>query len=1774
VPQLIVANKSSEFPSLRISVFRGLPDATGAASGRFAPRATLELDRMPEAMAVADVDSDGLPDVVTTQIDFNNGASAVSWLLGTADGGFAPGGSVSFTGYAGRLAIGDIDGDGHRDVAVIPSRVAYGAENLDLVILWGTASGGFSTDDMLRLPIAGTATDVVIADVDGDGRRDVVTAQAGEAAGRIEVRRGLPTLDPADRTGRVSAVADTIAVDGSPQRIIAHDMNRDGVADIVAACDAAPGSGSLPSGSVVVLHSVTGAGWFAAATSGIGSAPGGVTAADVDGDDIIDVVVTSATDNSAAVLVGTAAGGLRGPMPYGVGKSPQGVTTGDLDGDGRPEIVTADMASGTATILWQRADGSFTDTTRDVGTLKVVAADVNGDGRMDAITLAPGAQDVSVLIGRGDGTFSQRGRYRIGGDLVSVAVGDLNGDGRLDIVAANRADPSAGVAPITILFGRGDGSFDQRVSLTPDGIPSSLAVDDVDGDGTSDIVFTTFGAPAAPGQVTVLFNARGSLAFTTRLTRDVGQLPVSVTVADIDADGRKDLLVANFGGSDATAPGGLTLLLGAGGATLAPEITVDVRPADPDLAAASVGVFGATVGQMLGDSRPDVALTMSQETSGNSLVILGDFRDGRFGSRQDIPLSSVGTAPVAGDVDGDGNADVAVAITPIFSLAGTVGVFTSRTGFSTPLMVATDRTPQGVAIADLDGDGRQDLLGVDDSPRLFAWLGQPSGEVALVGAGTFVDRLSNRVVPLPPAPGFPGGTVTLDITGSVRIRLDGEAGAGPPAGVTAFDVAAVRAATGEPAITTIDADRRGVSLYAVRPDGGLGPRRRLALPDVGGRPAVLSRIRSVDVDGDGNGDIVVSDPGTGSIRVLLAGGRGDFVGSTWQPYEAGAGVSQFVLADVNRDGRADLVAADQVSGDVSVRLGAGATIPGAAASAFGPERRYRATSRDAAFAIDPLTGRGTPVTDATIDDVAVADVDDDGRPDIVVTSSAEGSYAVLAGLPGGGFAAPALHYPRSVAAPGPTLFTRPVAPRDIATGDFDGDGEADLAVLDRANEEVLVYLSGRRPSGRDPFAMPTSTIPLAGNAPTSLAATDAGGPAGRADGVLDLVVGNDYGDVLVLRGEADARGRGTGRFARSVRADAGVALVATDVDGDGRTDFIYGSRSLDRVAVNSGANATIFAADQTAGVIGPSAVKTVTERVGGTVLTDLLVANGAGNELLLFPRSAGGGDAFLPPRRFFVGTNPTAIATGDLNDDGITDVAVANGGSNDLSIMLGATGGDGRWTLVAGPRLALGGARPTALDVGDFATLAGRAGADGIPDIAVTTAGAGGITLIPGVGRGYFADNALLQLALPEAAAPTAVFALPRGGGRAADIVVVNAGTNSISTFDGGRGFARADIGSGGLGPRAAAVYSAGGSTVLAVANAGTGNVSMFLASASSLTAGGIGFANIASSPFANASALAFDSTGQLFGTAGGNESPLALYSFSQAALTPTVANATLRALINFLPSQASGIGLVATLVTSAGIPVADQTSGSGRAAGGRATAARTDDAEILGGEGEPPEPVAEDAAREKSDVAVTDTEAAPILRFFLDVEATLEDTNARLLEDLLSHATGQRVWVSLATPAENEAPADATAAAAAAPVSNRSATRPPPVEHAANASHAGERSGTIAAPGMFTLPHDPRHGATARAGHLPEPAVRWRAWAGDQPADRREPALPADRPAAARGRARAFRASEATLGPARPTQHAGAERAVPPVHEYAEAVPRGVTKSVLDTVFTLVGLQ
>jgi len=1609
---VVAGNQSADDPAASagtsvVAVFLGI------SGGRFAPRMSSALDGSLAAIDVVDVTGDGLPDVVGV----TQGTSAVVILAGSPSGVFETPRFIPVDGNPTSLAVADIDADGGLDIVVLCFDAWSSAASL--VIFRADASGGISADSPLSLTIADNPSGIAVADVTGDGLPDVVTSHYGDGpdANRIDVRAGRGSQHDANPSFADLSFADllfadpmTIPMPGPVNRIGLADMNHDGAIDIVAGMHIAGlGDSQTAAIAVVLVGSRPGAAtptFTVLPAIDAGTSVDALAIDDVDGDGNPDVVTVDGPSNTAHVIQGYGNGALATPRVFAVGRNPTALALRDIDRDGRIDIVTADTNSNTITILGQRADGSIEAATRPAvgtGPAASAVADLDGDSHLDIVTINTGSHDVSVLLGAGDGTFRPQQRFAVGLTPVAIALADMNDDGRIDVVVANNSEGS-----FTILYGLGDGSFDRRTDTLINAVarPTAIAVADVDGDGWKDVVVAgvTGGESGQRGQVSVFLAADGGLSFVAAGTRGVGFNPVTITMVDVDRDRRMDIVVANTGDGSEDHPGDVTIWPGTTAAAAWTFGTARTIAGDR-------GVRGAAATDIDGDGNPDLVVTTSRSDGWYAVILSGD-GSGGFPDRREIRLSGYPTAPVIADVDADGRVDIIVGVNALpDGDAGGAILLRAADDFTLPRTIPTAVTfPSAVAVADFDDDGRGDVLMTTGSSQLDVARGLADGSFAHVGPGVFADRGLNRVVPLPAAGGRPGGTVTVDRAGAIRVRLD-DAGdrAGPAAAERgsftgagmAFDMAVVAARSGPALIAAIDADRRGVSLYDVAADGSLGPRRAIAVPGRDGRPAVLSRIRAADVNGDGNDDVIVSDPGTGCLRVLLADATGSFSPSAWQSFAAGAGVSQFVLADVDGDGRRDLVAANQVSGDVSVRLAAGRAAGSPATPLFGPERRYRATVRDAAFATDPLSGRDTPVAPAPIDDVAVADIDGDGHADIIVTSAAARSFALLAGLPGGGFAAPHEHFPRALAAPLPVVSSRPAAPRELAAGDFDGDGTVDLAMLDREGAQVLVYLSSDRARDPDLFDRPTAAIPLAGNTPTSILAADAADFAGARDGVLDLVVGNEYGDVLVLRGEARATGRGSGRFSSSVRAEGGVALAATDVDGDGDTDFIYGDRALDRVVVSGTANATIFAADQAQGVIGPSAVATVREMVDGIGRTNLVIANGAGNEVLVFLRNpVAGGDAFLAPRRFFVGTNPTALAVADVDANGIPDVIVANGGSNDLSVLLGRIGDDGRWTLAAGPRLSTGGTSPAGVTVADVVGLRGSPGADGIADIVVTNRGTNSAALIAGVGAGFFADGSIRSLALPAGAAPTAVFAVPRAGG--SSIVVLNPGANSFSMFDGGRNFVRSDFGTGGLAPRAAAVYSQAGTTALAVGNAVSGNalsgnVAVFLASA-----GRLAFEAVDSRGFAGVSGLAFDAAGRLYGTAAGRDTALELYSFSRSTTTIDVSATALRALINFLPLQSS-VGLVATLVTSAGIPVASAAAGAAERplAGRDRPAANGSDGKSLGGEGEPRDPVAEDPAGGGVDVA--EAQAAPLLQLFLDVEGSLRESNGRLLETLLS---------------------------------------------------------------------------------------------------------------------------------------------------------------------------
>jgi FG-GAP-like repeat/Carboxypeptidase regulatory-like domain/FG-GAP repeat/Two component regulator propeller len=133
----------------------------------------------------------------------------------------------------------------------------------------------------------------------------------------------------------------------------------------------------------------------------------------------------------------------------------------------------------------------------------VAVGDVNHDGIPDLVTANAGSNDVSVLLGRGDGTFKAEQRFPVGAQPQAIAVADVNHDGRPDLVTANQ-----GSDDVSVLLGRGDGTFKAEQRFVVGDSPVSVAVADLNGDGLSDLVTANVGFSA----VTVLLG-RGDGTF-------------------------------------------------------------------------------------------------------------------------------------------------------------------------------------------------------------------------------------------------------------------------------------------------------------------------------------------------------------------------------------------------------------------------------------------------------------------------------------------------------------------------------------------------------------------------------------------------------------------------------------------------------------------------------------------------------------------------------------------------------------------------------------------------------------------------------------------------------------------------------------------------------------------------------------------------------------------------------------------------------------------------------------------------------------------------------------------------------------------------------------------------------------------------------------------------------------------------------------------------------------------------------------------------------------
>lgn len=329
-----------------------------------------------------DLDGDGHADLAVA--DFT---SAVSVLRGDGLGGFAP--AVSYPTGAGSSAVvtGDLDGAGPADLAVANA----GA---------GTVSVLLSRDGSLvhsgDYPVGFSVLDVAAADVDADGRPDLVAA--------VPLMRQVVVLRNTG-DGRFEQAA-TIDVSEGPAGVAPADLNSDGNTDLVVALDGAVTS--LPGGVARVQALLgRGDGTFTAgrSTGGIGFLES-ITVADVNGDGYDDALGADIWTGAVSTLLGTGDGGFGAPIASPTGSGTTDVAVADADGDGRPDVV-AGHGEDEVSVLVGSGDGKFRLTETHAleagasnpfgGPQSVLFEDLDGNAAPD-IAVAGGTPNVSVLL--------------------------------------------------------------------------------------------------------------------------------------------------------------------------------------------------------------------------------------------------------------------------------------------------------------------------------------------------------------------------------------------------------------------------------------------------------------------------------------------------------------------------------------------------------------------------------------------------------------------------------------------------------------------------------------------------------------------------------------------------------------------------------------------------------------------------------------------------------------------------------------------------------------------------------------------------------------------------------------------------------------------------------------------------------------------------------------------------------------------------------------------------------------------------------------------------------------------------------------------------------------------------------------------------------------------------------------------------------------------------------------------------------------------------------
>jgi FG-GAP-like repeat/Abnormal spindle-like microcephaly-assoc'd, ASPM-SPD-2-Hydin len=646
-------------------------------------------------------------------------------------------------------------------------------------------------------------------------------------------------------------------VGAMPVAIVSGDFNQDGLVDLAVA-----NSGD---NTISVLLGLANGTFSAQQTYPTGATPMSIVAADLNGDKKLDVAVANQVDGTVSILLGNGDGTFAGQTTVTAATLPTGLATADFTGDGIPDLAVGTM-DGTLVVLINDGHAGFTATTTNVAPSggALIAGDLNSDGKADLVFASTTSSVLTILIGNGSGGFQAS---QISGATLDMfmTLGDFDGDGNVDVVAGGFGPPLA----LSIFLGKGDGTFQQPITIGFPQAVTGLAVGDFNHDNYLDVA----GLDSVDNDVVILLgDGKGNLTSRTdvalpTLTDTNVNATASVggsAVADVDHDGKMDVVALQYT-EDATqgVNGFITVLPGNGDGTFRQAVTSPVT---------NFGIGQMVLEDFNSDGKLAVAISPAP-TTGLFSVALGN-GDGSFGAPMANPASLLGLAiqdMIGGDFNNDGKGDLAATVFDSANSSGQVYVFTSNgDGTFQPHFVDTLLpTSSSLAAGDFNHDGNLDLVAIANNggvnPTVFVYLGK--------GDGTFSSATTYST-----GAGVTNTVQAADFNGDGKVDI------------------------------TVGTDQ-GLYFFAGKGDGTFQPFVKTTTP--------FSVVTSFlgDFNGDGKPDFAALGNGNGALNLFLNNGDGTFQAPA--AFEAPAfprGAQS--LGDLNGDGSFDLVqfsAADPIT---------------------------------------------------------------------------------------------------------------------------------------------------------------------------------------------------------------------------------------------------------------------------------------------------------------------------------------------------------------------------------------------------------------------------------------------------------------------------------------------------------------------------------------------------------------------------------------------------------------------------------------------------------------------------------------------------------------------------------------------------------------------------------------------------------------------------------------------------------------------------------------------